>query len=197
MKILTKVLIAITAFGGVLFAYGYHQSKVLDRAGQAPSEVTIQQLQVRSELRNLHVTLRKHVASYKDVAFIAAGGKLDHVYYPALSHWPKKGAKVDPAKRYRVLIKTRRFKDRKAIEKLPNYRTMKPIQGMVITRFEKTSAAEDDRLLRAFKGIDLSKVTVLEEGRVPPKPSDVYGLMLAGGAIVIFSLHLLIRRRRR
>lgn len=197
LKIKTKILLGVVFFGSFLTTYGFKKYQSFKLAGQAPSEVTIQQLQVKAELRNLHVTLRKHVAAYKDVAYIASGGKLDHVYYPVVSHWPKAKAKIDPKKHFRVLVKTSRFKNRDELKKLPKYRTEKRLTGMVITRFEKSSAAEDERLVKAFKGIDLKTVTVLEEGRKPPTAKEVYGTMTAGVALVLLPLYLSIRRRRR
>jgi len=206
------VLIMIVIGGCVIFA-GVQEYRVGKDSSADPVDVPLADLEGGKALPDNHIRIGEHHRIYAtsvyeyeyedDDAREKPSSKVKWTYYPedkydSLKKVPR-GAKWPALKSFAVLVKTERFA---TIGDIPRKRKfIKSVQGLVINRIE-TLGDDEKRLIRSeFPKIDFDKIFVLEQDRKPETAATSIGMMVAGGAVAVIPLGVLvllrIRRSRR
>lgn len=187
MRFLFILLIA----GAALCWFGCQEFRVSYGTSTEPVEIALFQLEDGEELPNNHIKFGDHLSLYSQSVLsysTVKGGngvpapdtKVNFVYYPILS------AAVVANEDIAVVVKTKRFKTFGEVPK--DDQQQRSVKGLVINRIGSLSKEEEDLIHEGVPGINLKKVLILEENRVPSALYFSLGMVAAGVILILITL---------
>jgi len=206
-----RLKIVIIVVGAFLAFDGFKEWKVSRGTSTKPDAVELSELEKSPDISNNHLKVGDHIAIYSDCVYQyevkdgetgepTSEAKVYHTYYPIISHdhphireiddMVEKYGDVDKIpdaewpelEKFTVLVKTGKFK---TLGDIPDeWKNFESLQGLVINRIHSLSGEEKDLVQSSFPTLDLEKLLIIEEGRVPSSGLKS-GILMGGGAILI------------
>jgi len=219
-----RIKIVLIAIGCVAAFIGYEEFKLSSLAKETPEVLNMSEVEALEVLENAHLKIGPHAAFYFGIVYeyesdkhemgeLKDTTKIIKAYYPVVSaqhpfmvslnalydRYPNgipEGVSMPQINDLKVLVKTDRFSNIGALPE--NYLVNESgIQGVVINEIESLGNEEAALIRESFPNVDLDKVFILEEGRLPSSSGKNYSMMGGGAILALFGLAWLIAGFRR
>ena len=191
MKIARLFLIV----GGILLTVlGLHEVLIARVWKAQPHEMTCEELARQGPGGNAHLRLVDFALAVDGAVHEdAPDGTWRSVWVPAFPMDEAAAPEHDPTI-FRVLVRSRRLKDREALDRLADAATL---DGFVVNDVETLGSHELRRLEDAYPHTQIDRCWILDHGRKPM--SSITAEVLVFGGLVLFGLGfwLLVRGRRK